>query len=166
MDMTRELLQKAAYDSSSKCAITMVNRALRRFPLPIYKLNVKIMMKYPYSATKNPRKRFSIKGKVIGRNIPLSKYQIEYVNPKTKFLEKDWLLVSDITSLTVATERNRKKYTNVEELLRAANRERKNGISVLNPQFRRAIRKRFRTFRLWHTNESIARWELSIQCHK
>ena len=102
MGTRRKLLTKAAYDASSKCAKAMVNQALKRFPLPIYKMNEKIIVRYPFGTAKKSKskRRFSIIGRVIGRNIPLSKYRVEYKNPEC--IEAYWLLVSDITSKTLS----------------------------------------------------------------
>ena len=40
-------------------------------------------------------------------------------------MEADWLLVSDITRKTLSNERKRTKYTNVDEFLRVADREKR-----------------------------------------
>ena len=51
-ELRRDFLTKATHDSSSKCAKAMVNsavnRALKRNPLPVYKLNEKILVKFPF----------------------------------------------------------------------------------------------------------------------
>ena len=126
LESRRKLLKTAAYDASSKCARTMVNRSLKRFPLPIYRLNEKVIIRYPFGfRKKSPKRRFSILGKVIERNILLSKYKIRYKNPETKNIETNSILVSDITSKTISKEHKRKKYTSVDELLKYANREKK-----------------------------------------
>ena len=95
---------KIAYDGSSRCAKTMINHALKRSPLPIYKLNKCIMVRYPYAGKRTPKRRFGISGVIIVRDIPLSKYHIRYRNPDTKIKEENWVIVNDIMSKTAKKE--------------------------------------------------------------
>ena len=77
-ELRRDFLTKATYDSSSKCAKAMVNRALKRNPLPVYKLNEKILVNFPFRVGKKaPTRRYTVVGKIVGRNIPSSKYRVK-----------------------------------------------------------------------------------------
>ena len=124
IELRSKLIAKVAYDASKKYATTMVNRSLRQYPLPIYKLNEKVIIRYPFGfGKKTLKRRFSIFGRVVGRNIPLSQYTVSYRNPESKQIERSTILVSDITSKTLLKERKRKKYTCVTKLLDRAHQE-------------------------------------------
>ena len=116
-ELRRDFLTAATYDSSSKCAKGMVNRALKRHPLPVYKLNEKILLRFPFRfGKKAPKRRYAVVGKIVGRNIPLSKYRVEYRDPDSKNLETDWISVVHVTSRTTLKEQKRKKFSTIEEL--------------------------------------------------
>ena len=139
LDIRRELLTKAVYDSSSKCAKTMVNVVLKSAPLPVYNIKEKILLRFPFKFGKNaPKKRLAIIAKITSRNLMLSKYQVSYKNPETKKREESWVSVNNITSRTRKKENERKKFTNVDELLKATKRDRnlKNLYQVLSTEER------------------------------
>ena len=48
LNLRKELSMKISYDGSSRCAKTMINRALKRSPLKIYKLNERVIVRYPF----------------------------------------------------------------------------------------------------------------------
>ena len=76
---------KSAYDASSKCSKTLINRALKRNPLPIYKLKERIMIRYPFNIDKRaPKRRVAIAGTIIARNIPLVEVQCKIQEPGHK----------------------------------------------------------------------------------
>ena len=128
-DSTRKLIEKATYNASSKCAKAMVNRALKRSPLPIYRMKEKVIVRYPFELKKNCQKKikriYAISGEVIARNIPLSKYKIKYNHPETKKSQEDWIYVNHITSKSNAIERKRKKFSKIDEYLKAADSEKR-----------------------------------------
>ena len=69
IERRRKLLTEATFKASSKCAKTMVNAALKMKPLPIYSLNERVLVRYPFKYGKRaPRKRFGIIAKVMKRN--------------------------------------------------------------------------------------------------
>ena len=85
VELRKELLHKSVYDSNSKCAKTMINRALKRNPIPIYMLNERVVIRYPFTGgRKVPKRRSYVLGKVVSRNIISSKYRIEFKNPIKK----------------------------------------------------------------------------------
>ena len=95
----------------------MVNAALKMKPLPIYSLNERVLVRYPFKYGKRaPRKRFGIIAKVMKRNIMRSKYR--YKDPESKDFETDWVYVKDITSRTRKKEQDRKKFKNLDEILK------------------------------------------------
>ena len=117
---------KSAYDASSKCSKTLINRSRNRNPLPIYKLKERVMIRYPFNIGKRaPQRRVAIAGTIIARNIPLSKYNVKYRNTETKVVEKEWVEVTDVTSLTHTKESQRKKLNNVDCSLNTAEREKR-----------------------------------------
>ena len=74
----------------------------------------KVLLRFPFKFGKNaPKKRLAIIAKVTSRNIMLSKYQVSYKNPETK----------NVTSRTRKKQNERKKFTNVDELLKATKRD-------------------------------------------
>ena len=48
---------------------------------------------------------------------------VRYKNPNSKVVEKDWITIADMTSLTRKKESEREKYLNVDHFLCAAERE-------------------------------------------
>ena len=117
---------KSAYDASSECSKTLINRVLKRNPQPIYKLKERVMIRYPFNIGKRaPKRRVAIAGTIIARNIPVSKYNVKYRNPDTKVVEKEWVEVTDVISLTHKKESQRKKLNNVDDFLNAAEREKR-----------------------------------------
>ena len=121
LEARKKVLMKSAYDASSKCSKTLINRALKRNPLPIYKLKERVMIRYPSNIGKRaPKRRVAIAGTIIAS---LSKYNVNYGNPNTKVVEKEWVEVTDVTSLTHKKESQRKKLNNVDDFLNAAERE-------------------------------------------
>ena len=64
-------------------------------------LKERVMIRYPFNIGKKaPKRRVAIAGTIIARNIPLSKYNVKYRNPDTMVVEKEWVEVTDVISLT------------------------------------------------------------------
>ena len=94
-----------------------MNRALKRNPLPVCKLNEKILVKFPFHIGKKaPKRRYIVAGEIVGRNIPLSKYRVEYKNPGSKHLETEWISVVHITIHTVLKDQKRKMFSTIDQL--------------------------------------------------
>ena len=74
------------------------------------------MIRFPFSRKSKaaPKRRSVIKGKVIKRNLKLSRYKISFVSPKTKANCVNWVSVEDITSTTAEEEKKEKERSKVK----------------------------------------------------
>ena len=90
----------------------MINRDLSRNPPSIYNIHDRVLLKYKDSHHKVPKKYHVLKGKVVKRNLRLSRYKLLFTPPHSHVAVAKWFSMNDITSVTQDIERRRtKKYT-------------------------------------------------------
>ena len=89
-----------------------IGRKRKNNPPFVYALGETVLIRFPFSIkSKAAPKRSVIKGKVIKRNLKLSRYKISFVSPKTK---ANWVSVEDITSTTAEEEKKEKERSKVK----------------------------------------------------
>ena len=86
----------------------------------IYKVGEKVLLKYPFSKSRVPRKLIILEGKNVKRYESLMKYYVKFVVPDIKKKNIDLVQVEHITSLTREKEESRPKLSpnNFEKQLR------------------------------------------------
>lgn len=97
--------------ASSATRRCMVARGERNNPPSIYKVGETVLIRYP-SKTKSVIKRHILEADVVARNVRLHKYKVAFLSPTTgKFINK-WIHVSDVASLTMEKEKQKKEKCN------------------------------------------------------
>ena len=93
-----------------------IGRKRKNNPTSVYALGETVLIRFPFSRKSKaaPKRRSVIKGKVIKRNLKLSRYKISFVSPKTKANCVNWVSVEDITSTTAEEEKKEKERSKVK----------------------------------------------------
>lgn len=86
----------------------MVARGERNNPPSIYKVGETVLIRYP-SKTKSVTKRHILEADVVARNVRLHKDKVAFLSPTTGKLINKWIPVSDVTSLTMEKEKQKRK---------------------------------------------------------
>lgn len=97
-----------ASSATRRCANRMVARGERKNPPSLYKVGETVLFSYP-SATKSVTKRHVLEADVVKRNVRLHKYKVAFISPTTGKLTQKWISVSDVTSLTMEKEKEKRK---------------------------------------------------------
>ena len=84
----------------------MVARGERNNPLSIYEVGETVLIRYPQTK-KSVTKRHVLEADVE-RSVRLQKYKVAFISPTTGKLMHKWIPVSDVTSLTMEREKQKK----------------------------------------------------------
>ena len=101
-------IRNLASAATRRCANRMVARGERNNPPSIYEVGETVLIRYP-SATKSVTKRHVLEADVVERNVRLHKYKVAFISPTTGKVIHKWIPVSDLTSLTMAREKQKRK---------------------------------------------------------
>lgn len=80
----------------------------KKNPPSLYKVGETVLVRYP-SATKSVTKRHVLEADVVKRNVCLRKYKVAFISPTTGKLTQKWISISDVTSLTMEKEKEKRK---------------------------------------------------------
>ena len=92
--------------SSKRCA-DRNQRYLTTVPSH-YEINEKVLIRYPTRKSRIPSKRYVLRANVLERNLRKHRYLVEFRHPKSGNVNKEWIGVENITSVTREAE-NRKQ---------------------------------------------------------
>jgi len=100
----RDIVRQKALDASTKAAQRMIKRELKRNPPSLYHKGEVVLLRLPVARKSVKGKKTSLRsnceGLILESDHILHKYRIEYEDPLTSKLKKNWFKVDDITSLT------------------------------------------------------------------
>ena len=102
-------IRNLASSATRRCANRMVARGERNNPPSIYEVGETVLIRYP-SARKSVSKRHVFEADVVEKNIILHKYKVTFISPTTGKLITKRIPVSDVTSLTMEREKQKREY--------------------------------------------------------
>ena len=102
-------IRRQASSANTKCNTKW--GSLNRRKCSVYYRNEKVLLNYSFRKSRIPRKRAVIDGKIIQRGTSLTRYFVSFQDPVTKSVDKKWVSVERITSLTREKEISRQKCT-------------------------------------------------------
>ena len=108
------VIRKIASEAGKKCEKRMIRKGLRKNPVSIYSVGESVLIRYPPSK-KISSKRSIIEARILGRNLKNHIYKVRFVFPVGgSNVVKKWISVTDITSLTAAEEKKKRKQAEIK----------------------------------------------------
>ena len=112
-EQKRKSIRSSAAKATARCNDLTQKRSLRRHPPTLYIQGDLVLIRCTNVRHKVARKNYVTKGKIIACNYNLHRYKVSFVHPNANrsLPSTKWVPVSNITSLTRAEEKKRRKAT-------------------------------------------------------